>query len=86
MYVSFVHLCTVLCAPSLQGDSRCSNGVQQKGKMLSDAQLFDGEFEKLVSELTEQDFTDPVLTDALNRLREVNFHNQYWRNMGKTKR
>uniref|UniRef100_A0A8C0Y343 Farnesyl pyrophosphate synthase n=1 Tax=Cyprinus carpio carpio TaxID=630221 RepID=A0A8C0Y343_CYPCA len=53
------------------GDSRCSNGVQQKGKMLSDAQLFDLEFEKLVSELTEQDFTDPVLTDALNRLREV---------------
>uniref|UniRef100_A0A673HKI9 Farnesyl pyrophosphate synthase n=1 Tax=Sinocyclocheilus rhinocerous TaxID=307959 RepID=A0A673HKI9_9TELE len=51
--------------------SVCSNGVQQKGKMLSDAQLFDLEFEKLVSELTEQDFTDPVLTDALNRLREV---------------
>lgn len=60
-----------LFAPSPQGDSRCCNGVQQKGKMLSDAQLFDGEFEKLVSELTEQDFTDPVLTDALNRLREV---------------
>lgn len=59
-----------LCAPC-QGDSRCCNGVQQKGKMLSDAQLFDGAFEKLVSELTEQDFTDPVLTDALNRLREV---------------
>lgn len=39
--------------------------------MLSDAQLFELEFEKLVSELTEQDFTDPVLTDALNRLREV---------------
>ncbi|XP_050988315.1 farnesyl pyrophosphate synthase isoform X1 [Labeo rohita] len=53
------------------GDSRCSKGVQQKGKMLSDAQLFDLEFEKLVSELTEQDFTDPVLTDALNRLKEV---------------
>ncbi|ROI36389.1 Farnesyl pyrophosphate synthase [Anabarilius grahami] len=53
------------------GDRRCCNGVQQKGKMLSDAQLFDGEFEKLVSELTEQDFTDPVLSDALNRLREV---------------
>lgn len=61
-------MCSV-CA--LQGDSRCSNGVQQKGKMLSDAQLFDLEFEKFVSELTEQDFTDPVLTDAINRLREV---------------
>lgn len=69
VYVSVITL--YLCALSLQGDSRCSNGVQQKGKMLSDAQLFDLEFEKLVSELTEQDFTDPVLTDALNRLREV---------------
>ncbi|XP_056331724.1 farnesyl pyrophosphate synthase [Danio aesculapii] len=51
------------------GDSSCSNGVQKK--MLSDPQLFDAEFERLVSELTEQDFTDPVLSDALNRLREV---------------
>jgi len=74
MYLCLFHLyiCALyLCALSLQGDSRCSNGVQQKAKMLSDAQLFDGEFEKLVSELTEQDFTDPVLTDALSRLREV---------------
>ncbi|XP_066539465.1 farnesyl pyrophosphate synthase [Hoplias malabaricus] len=42
-----------------------------KGVQLSDPQLFDGQFEKLVLELTEQDMTDPVLTDALNRLREV---------------
>ncbi len=69
IYVSVLTL--YMCAPSLQGDSRCSNGVQQKGKVLSDAQLFELEFEKLVSELTEQDFTDPALTDAINRLREV---------------
>lgn len=69
IYVSVITL--YLCARPCQGDSRCSKGVQQKGKMLSDAQLFDLEFEKLVSELTEQDFTDPVLTDALNRLKEV---------------
>lgn len=73
VYVICTFCALYLCALSLQGDSRCStvNGVQQKGKMLSDAQLFDGEFGNLVSELTEQDFTDPVLTDALNRLREV---------------
>ena len=49
-----------------QGDS---NGVQ-----VSDPQLFDGQFEKLVCELTEQDITDPVLSDALNRLREVSVY------------
>ncbi|KAL6489569.1 hypothetical protein MHYP_G00033100 [Metynnis hypsauchen] len=43
-----------------------SNGVR-----VSDPQLFDGQFEKLVCELTEQDMTDPVLSDALNRLREI---------------
>ncbi|TRY59498.1 hypothetical protein DNTS_017885, partial [Danionella cerebrum] len=53
---------------SPQSTRSCSNGVQQK---MSDPQLFDAEFEKLVSELTEQDFTDPVLADALTRLQEV---------------
>uniref|UniRef100_A0A3B4CPX3 Farnesyl pyrophosphate synthase n=1 Tax=Pygocentrus nattereri TaxID=42514 RepID=A0A3B4CPX3_PYGNA len=51
------------CLPALLGDS---NGVQ-----VSDPQLFDGQFEKLVCELTEQDMTDPVLSDALNRLCEI---------------
>lgn len=69
MFLYFcLHVIDFMCAPSLQGDSSCSNGVQKK---MSDPQLFDAEFEKLVSELTEQDFTDPVLSDALNRLREV---------------
>ncbi|KAG9345410.1 hypothetical protein JZ751_009957 [Albula glossodonta] len=38
---------------------------------MTDAQLFEEQFEQLVTELTEKDFTDPVLADALNRLREV---------------
>lgn len=42
------------------------NGIQ-----LSDPQLFDRQFEKLVCELTEQDITDPVLSDGLNRLCEI---------------
>uniref|UniRef100_A0A3B1JQ78 Farnesyl pyrophosphate synthase n=1 Tax=Astyanax mexicanus TaxID=7994 RepID=A0A3B1JQ78_ASTMX len=42
---------------------------------LSDPKLFDRQFEKLVCELTEQDMTDPVLTDALNRLREILHYN-----------
>ncbi|KAI7806551.1 farnesyl pyrophosphate synthase isoform X1 [Triplophysa rosa] len=53
------------------GDSRNSNSVHQQGKMMSDSQLFDREFDNLISELTEQDFTDPALSDALNRLKEV---------------
>ncbi|KAI1885916.1 hypothetical protein AGOR_G00208680 [Albula goreensis] len=53
------------------GDSKCSNGVQHQGSAMTDAQLFEEQFEQLVTELTEKDFTDPVLADALNRLREV---------------
>ncbi|KAK3551257.1 hypothetical protein QTP70_013970 [Hemibagrus guttatus] len=48
------------------GDTTCSKAVH-----LSDPQLFDRYFEKLLCELTEQDFTDPVLADALSRLKEV---------------
>ncbi|KAG5271721.1 hypothetical protein AALO_G00183280 [Alosa alosa] len=55
------------------GDGRCSNGVQHQG--MTDAQLFERQFKELVSELTEDDMTDPVLTDALNRLREVLLYN-----------
>lgn len=50
----------------VQGDTTCSKAVH-----LSDPQLFDTYFEKLLCELTEQDFTDPVLADALRRLKEV---------------
>ncbi|KAL4636162.1 farnesyl pyrophosphate synthase [Arapaima gigas] len=50
-------------------DSKCSDGAW--GSAVTDAELFDRHFEELVSELTEQDLTDPVLADALGRLREV---------------
>ncbi|KAG5856417.1 hypothetical protein ANANG_G00007740 [Anguilla anguilla] len=53
------------------GDNKCSNGIQHQGSAMTDAQLFEEQFEELVSELTEKDFTDPVLADALNRLRDV---------------
>ncbi|XP_028836634.1 farnesyl pyrophosphate synthase [Denticeps clupeoides] len=57
------------------GDRRCSNGVHREEAAQSDAQLFDRQFKELVMELTEQDFTDPVLADALGRLREVLLYN-----------
>uniref|UniRef100_A0A3Q3W0G5 Farnesyl pyrophosphate synthase n=1 Tax=Mola mola TaxID=94237 RepID=A0A3Q3W0G5_MOLML len=43
--------------------------------LLSDSQLFEAQFEELVSELTERDLADPALTDALSRLREVLIYN-----------
>lgn len=58
----------MLCS---QGDSSCSNGTHHSGAAQSDPQLFEAQFEELVTELTEQDLTDSVLADALNRLREV---------------
>lgn len=47
------------------------NGTHNKKALLSDTQLFDDQFEELLTELTERDLTDPVLGDALRRLREV---------------
>ena len=52
-------------------DKGTSNGTQSKKALLSDPQLFDTQFDELVTELTERDIADPALTDALNRLREV---------------
>ncbi|XP_077383303.1 farnesyl pyrophosphate synthase isoform X2 [Festucalex cinctus] len=52
------------------GDSAC-NGSQCKKALLSDPGLFEAHFEELVRELTEQDFTDPVLLDAMNRLKQL---------------
>uniref|UniRef100_A0A8C4ZRL0 Farnesyl pyrophosphate synthase n=1 Tax=Gadus morhua TaxID=8049 RepID=A0A8C4ZRL0_GADMO len=52
-----------------------SNGTQSKKALLSDPQLFDTQFDELVTELTERDIADPALTDALNRLREVLLYN-----------
>lgn len=59
-----------LCSSSLQGD-RVGNGTHNKKALLADPQLFEDQFEELVTELTERDFTDPVLADALKRLRRV---------------
>ncbi|XP_028281567.1 farnesyl pyrophosphate synthase isoform X2 [Parambassis ranga] len=56
------------------GDSVC-NGTHNKKALLSDPPLFEAKFDELVAELTERDFTDPVLADALNRLREVLVYN-----------
>ena len=54
----------------VQGDSRC-NGTHSAGSEQSDTELFEAQFQELVTELTEKDLTDTVLADALNRLREV---------------
>ncbi|XP_035528881.1 farnesyl pyrophosphate synthase isoform X2 [Morone saxatilis] len=56
------------------GDSIC-NGTHNKKALLSDPQLFETQFEELVTELAERDFTDPALADALSRLREVLVYN-----------
>ncbi|XP_030013819.1 farnesyl pyrophosphate synthase isoform X2 [Sphaeramia orbicularis] len=56
------------------GDKIC-NGTHSKKPLLSDSQMFEAQFEELVTELTERDFTDPALADALNRLREVLVYN-----------
>lgn len=58
----------VLYSSCFQGDSIC-NGTHNK--KASDPQLFEAQFEELVTELTERDLDDPVLADALSRLREV---------------
>lgn len=60
----------LLCTSSFQGDNIC-NGTHSKKALLSDSQLFEAQFEELVAELTERDFADPALADALSRLREV---------------
>lgn len=64
----------LLCTSSFQGD-HIFNGTtthsSKKKALLSDPQLFDAQFDELVTELSEGDITDPALADALNRLREV---------------
>lgn len=68
--VKFKNTPLLLCTSSFQGDSLC-NGTHGKKELLSDPQLFEAQFEELVTELSEKDITDPALADALNRLREV---------------
>lgn len=63
------HACLLLGTSSFQGDNTC-NGTHDR-KALSDPHLFEDQFEELVTELTEKDLTDPVLADALSRLKEV---------------
>ena len=57
-----------LCCSRLQENG---TGPHSKKALLSDHQLFETQFDELVTELTERDIDDPALTDALNRLREV---------------
>ncbi|KAF3691968.1 Protein FAM189B Protein COTE1 [Channa argus] len=61
--------CLLLCTSSVQGDNICNGGHERKA-LLSDSLLFEAQFEELVTELTEGDLHDPVLADALSRLRE----------------
>nr|XP_057940562.1 farnesyl pyrophosphate synthase isoform X1 [Doryrhamphus excisus] len=68
------HQASPLLTSSSQGDSTW-NGSHNKKPLLSDPGLFESQFEELVQELTEQDVTDPVLADALNRLKEVLLYN-----------
>ncbi|XP_077432760.1 farnesyl pyrophosphate synthase isoform X1 [Vanacampus margaritifer] len=67
---TFLHVQHRAALSSVQGDSTC-NGSQCKKALLSDPGLFEAQFEELVWELTEQDLTDPVLLDAMNRLKRV---------------
>lgn len=53
-----------------QGDRMC-NGTQGRKPPLSDPQLFEAQFQELVSEVTEKDISDGALDDALSRLRQV---------------
>ncbi|XP_068615510.1 farnesyl pyrophosphate synthase isoform X2 [Brachionichthys hirsutus] len=57
------------------GDGVCNGTQSERAPPLSDPRLFEGQFEELVTELTERDFTDPVLADALTRLRRVLVYN-----------
>ncbi|XP_032374811.1 farnesyl pyrophosphate synthase isoform X1 [Etheostoma spectabile] len=65
----------LLCISSFQGDSNCNGTHSNKKALLSDPQLFEVQFDELVTELSERDFADPALADALARLREVLVYN-----------
>ncbi|XP_028985837.1 farnesyl pyrophosphate synthase isoform X1 [Betta splendens] len=64
----------LLCTSSFQGDATC-NGTHSRRTPPSDHQLFEDQFEELVTDLAEKDLDDPVLADALSRLREVLVYN-----------
>ncbi|XP_034410273.1 farnesyl pyrophosphate synthase isoform X2 [Cyclopterus lumpus] len=60
---------------SLQGDAVCNGTHGNKQTLLSDPQLFEAQFDELVTELSERDLADPALADALTRFREVLVYN-----------
>ncbi|XP_008278918.1 farnesyl pyrophosphate synthase isoform X1 [Stegastes partitus] len=64
------HPSVLLCSSSLQADRIC-NGTLSNKALLSDPQLFEAQFEELLTELTERDLADPAVADALGRLRQV---------------
>lgn len=66
----------LLCTSSFQGDRNgiCNGTHSSKKALLSDPQLFEAQFDELVTELSERDLNDPALADALSRLREVCIH------------
>ncbi|MBN3315888.1 FPPS synthase, partial [Atractosteus spatula] len=55
------------------GDSMCSSDPKQQGVL--DAQAFDAQFMDIVRDVTEHDITDPAVTDALHRLKQVMEYN-----------
>ncbi|KAK5922250.1 hypothetical protein CgunFtcFv8_019529 [Champsocephalus gunnari] len=57
------------------GDSICNGTHSSKKALLSDPQLFEAQFDELVTELSERDLSDPALADALSRLRQVLVYN-----------
>ncbi|XP_054477833.1 farnesyl pyrophosphate synthase isoform X1 [Anoplopoma fimbria] len=65
----------LLCTSSFQGDSTCNGTHSNKKALLSDPQMFEAQFDELVTELTERDLADPVLADALSRFKEVLVYN-----------
>ncbi|KAM8870372.1 farnesyl pyrophosphate synthase isoform 1-T1 [Spinachia spinachia] len=58
------------CPSPLQGDGVCDGTP-----LRSDPQLFEAQFDELVTELAEKDLADPALADALSRFREVLVYN-----------
>lgn len=57
------------------GDAVCNGARGDTTTLLTDPQLFEDKFDELVTELSEKDLTDPALTDALTRFREILVYN-----------
>ncbi|XP_034030625.1 farnesyl pyrophosphate synthase isoform X1 [Thalassophryne amazonica] len=67
--IKLAQLSLVSCTSSLQGDD--AGKAAEAKKTVPDSQMFEDKFNELVTELTQRDVTDPVLADAISRLREV---------------